>query len=138
MTDSIIIVDIDGTVALKGERSPYDWDRVNEDLPNIPVVVTVRSLYHEGYDVIFTSGRKEYARKGTEDWLKKYLDINYLGLFMRPNDCGHRDAVLKRAIYETEIKGKYKVFLVLDDRQQVVNMWRALGLTVFQVAEGNF
>jgi len=30
------------------------------------------------------------------------------------------------------------VFLVVDDRQQVVDMWRSLGLTVFQVAKGDF
>ena len=30
------------------------------------------------------------------------------------------------------------VFLVVDDRQKVVDMWRSLGLTVFQVAEGDF
>jgi len=30
------------------------------------------------------------------------------------------------------------VFLVVDDRQQVVDMWRKNGLTVFQVNEGNF
>ena len=33
---------------------------------------------------------------------------------------------------------KYNVHFVLDDRQQVVDMWRSLGLTVFQVAEGDF
>ena len=27
---------------------------------------------------------------------------------------------------------------VFDDRVQVVQMWRALGLTVFQVADGDF
>lgn len=27
---------------------------------------------------------------------------------------------------------------VFDDRRQVVRMWRELGLTVFQVAEGDF
>jgi hypothetical protein len=30
------------------------------------------------------------------------------------------------------------VFLVVDDRNKVVDMWRTLGLTVFQVAEGDF
>ena len=29
------IVDIDGTVAIMGDRSPFDWARVGEDLPNI-------------------------------------------------------------------------------------------------------
>jgi len=28
--------------------------------------------------------------------------------------------------------------MVFDDRQQVVDMWRANGLTTFQVADGNF
>jgi hypothetical protein len=30
------------------------------------------------------------------------------------------------------------VIAVFDDRNQVVRMWRDLGLTVFQVADGNF
>jgi hypothetical protein len=30
------------------------------------------------------------------------------------------------------------VTCVLDDRDQVVNAWRALGLTVLQVADGDF
>ena len=33
---------------------------------------------------------------------------------------------------------RYRVVGVFDDRLQVVRMWRALGLTVFQVAEGDF
>ena len=34
--------------------------------------------------------------------------------------------------------GVDNVDMVFDDRQQVVDMWRANGLTCFQVAEGNF
>ena len=30
------------------------------------------------------------------------------------------------------------VFLVVDDRDKVVKMWRDLGLNTFQVAPGNF
>ena len=30
------------------------------------------------------------------------------------------------------------VFLVVDDRQKVVNMWRENGLTTFQVDKGDF
>ncbi|MDJ0647343.1 MAG: hypothetical protein QNJ60_01435 [Xenococcaceae cyanobacterium MO_188.B19] len=32
----------------------------------------------------------------------------------------------------------FRCLFILDDRQQVVDMWRSLGLTVFQVAEGDF
>ena len=30
------------------------------------------------------------------------------------------------------------VFLVVDDRDRVVKLWRSLGLTTFQVADGDF
>ena len=30
------------------------------------------------------------------------------------------------------------VFMTVDDRQKVVDMWRGLGLTCFQVAPGDF
>jgi phosphoserine phosphatase len=33
---------------------------------------------------------------------------------------------------------KHRVAMVFDDRQQVVDMWRQNGLTVFQVADGDF
>ena len=51
----------------------------------------------------------------------------------------HRsDFIIKQEIYEREFKGKYNVLYVLDDRNQTVNMWRALGLTCLQVAAGDF
>ena len=31
-----------------------------------------------------------------------------------------------------------EILFVLDDRSQVVKMWRELGLTCLQVADGNF
>ncbi|MFC7644091.1 hypothetical protein ACFQX6_27630 [Streptosporangium lutulentum] len=44
MSEALWIVDIDGTLALRGDRGPYDWDRVGEDLPNHPVVTIVKAL----------------------------------------------------------------------------------------------
>jgi hypothetical protein len=41
-------------------------------------------------------------------------------------------------LYDTFVKDNYKVLLVLDDRDQVVRMWRELGLTCFQVDYGDF
>ncbi len=36
------------------------------------------------------------------------------------------------------MQGRYTIKFVLDDRNQVVEFWRSLGLTVLQVAEGDF
>ena len=62
----------------------------------------------------------------------------YLALFMRPYGDSRKDSVVKREIFEREIQSRYQVVGVFDDRMQVVRMWRDLGLTVFQVADGDF
>ena len=41
-------------------------------------------------------------------------------------------------MYEENIEGKYNVVTVFDDRNQVVEMWRSLGLSVCQVNYGDF
>lgn len=45
---------------------------------------------------------------------------------------------MKKEIYEKYIKGKYNVMGVFDDRDRVVEMWRSIGLTCFQVDYGKF
>ena len=45
---------------------------------------------------------------------------------------------MKLELFDRHVRDSYDVRYVLDDRQQVVDAWRSIGLTVFQVAEGNF
>ncbi|MFV2112000.1 AAA family ATPase [Micromonospora sp. LOL_025] len=134
----IVLVDIDGTVALNVSRSPYDMTRVAEDEPNPAVIAAVRAMHAAGYGVVFCSGRDATARAATEAWLARHVRVPYLGLHLRAVGDSRKDSVVKREIYEREIADRYRVVGVFDDRQQVVRMWRALGLTVFQVAEGDF
>jgi len=47
------------------------------------------------------------------------------------------DEILKKQMLDTFVDID-DVFLVVDDRQKVVDMWRGLGLNTFQVAPGNF
>jgi hypothetical protein len=87
--------------------------------------------------IILVSGRMEKNREVTETWLIKNL-IHHTALFMRPTDDIRNDTIVKQEIYEREIKGKYNVLFVLDDRDRVVRMWRDQGLKCLQVAEGDF
>lgn len=49
------------------------------------------------------------------------------------------DEVLKRSWYEElPFFDKERLVTVFDDRNKVVNMWRSLGVSCFQVADGNF
>lgn len=133
----IIIVDIDGTLALKGDRDPFDWMNVGKDLPNYPICDLVRRLAKD-YRIILFSGRKEQCRMITEDWLEKQK-IKYLKLYMRADNDNRSDIILKKELFDNNIRSKYLVQFVLDDRNQVVDMWRnELHLTCLQVAEGNF
>ncbi|WP_047891763.1 AAA family ATPase [Micromonospora sp. RV43] len=136
----VVLVDIDGTVALRPVfgRSPYDMTRVGEDLPNEPVILAVRAMHAAGYGVVFCSGRDHTAFDATAHWIAEHVQVPYLGLFMREVGDKRDDAIVKAEIFDREVREKYRVIGVFDDRQRVVQMWRAHGLTVFQVAEGDF
>lgn len=134
-----VIVDIDGTVALKGARSPYDYTRVYEDLPNQRVIDAVIAMWLAGYKVVFVSGRSEDCRAMTEEWLAECLPFRVRHLFMRASGDMRKDSIVKRELFDKNIRGAFNVVCVFDDRDQVVKMWRhELGLTCLQVAEGAF
>lgn len=135
-----IIVDIDGTLAHikkingKDGRSPYDWHKVGEDELDVTIAEIVESY---GDAVLLVSGRDAVCRKQTEDWLAEN-DIIYEELFMRPEGDNRKDVQIKLEIYINYIKDNYQIDFVLDDRNQVVELWRRIGLKTLQVAEGDF
>lgn len=137
-TPSAVLVDIDGTVALMNGRSPYDETRVAEDKPNQPVIEVVWALSAAGHRIVFMSGRSEACREATAEWLAEHVAISHVGPFMRPAGDTRRDAIVKAELFDRHVRDAYAVVCVLDDRRQVVEMWRAMGLTVLQVAEGDF
>ena len=131
-----IVVDMDGTLALFNGRSPYEAQKCDTDLPNEPVVATVQK-WQDSVDVVVCSGRTDDAKAKTIDWLRRY-GIRFKALHMRKTGDLRKDATIKEEIYHAHIEGQYNVRFVLDDRNQVVDLWRDLGLTVFQAAEGDF
>lgn len=135
----VIIVDIDGTVALKGTRSPFDETRVHEDRPNLSVIAAVQALAHQGNLIIFLSGRTDGCREETEKWLRQYVTQGWKPeLHMRKQGDMRKDWIVKSELFDEHVRGKYNVVCVFDDRDQVVRLWRDMGLTCFQVAEGDF
>lgn len=136
-----IICDLDGTIALLNGRNPYDASSCEQDLLNEPVATILRlnqtRAEGERHHLFFMSGREERHRPQTERWLARH-GLIYDGLFMRPTGDSRKDAIIKRELYEAHIASKYHVMFVLDDRSSVVQVWRSLGLTCLQVAEGDF
>lgn len=138
-----IIVDIDGTVAHMDGRSPYDYTQVHTDTVDEQVRWLVNSMFRKGVMVLFVSGRDDSCRDETVKWLE-YHGILFDELHMRPTGAkdgnGNKlpDYRVKYDLFNGNIRGKYNVRFVLDDRDQVVNLWRALGLKCLQVQPGDF
>jgi predicted kinase len=131
-----VIFDIDGTIALKGDRGYFDWNKV--DVDHYIEVVGEHIEFHKskGRTIILLSGREDTARNKTMDWLD-FHDIPYHFLFMRNEGDYRKDSIIKKEIYENNIKGIYNVHCVYDDRLQVIDMWYNLGLFCFNVNQGN-
>jgi len=132
------ITDIDGTVAhMNGKRGPFDWSKVGLDDPDMAVILTLRALKSTGATILAVSGRDGSCRKETEEWLRKY-EVPFDALFMRPTGDFRKDSLIKKEIYEKDIKDNFNVVMVFDDRDQVVETWRKLGLKCAQVEPGMF
>ncbi|TAH22673.1 MAG: 5'-hydroxyl kinase [Cytophagales bacterium] len=136
-----VIVDIDGTVADKGKRIAFDWARVGEDTPKLNIIRLVKILKSEGYHIIFFSGRDNVCRPQTVSWLCFHFQWQEddFQLFMRNERDNRKDSLIKRELFDAVVRNKYFVDFVIDDRNQVVDMWRMeLGLVCLQVDYGDF
>lgn len=129
--------DVDGTIAKMNGRSPFDWSKVSEDLPNMNVIRIAQALSTAGYDIIVCSGRDGAAEMDTRQWMQMH-GMPYDQFWIRPAGSNEKDYVIKERIYRNHIEGKYNVRGVFDDRDQVVHLWRHLGLTTMQVDYGSF
>ena len=132
-----IIVDLDGTLAhmKPGGRSPYDEDRVYEDDVNLNLRDMLTFLEGD-HHIIVVSGRSEAARRETERWLREKAQIEPDEVLMRKAGDKRRDDMVKAEIFDFKIAPNYNVVGVFDDRPKVLRMWRAKGLTTYNVGDG--
>lgn len=143
-----VIFDIDGTLADIAHRRPFldgdkpNWTRFNaamgEDFPNTPIVDLYRALWNSGiYDLQIVTGRNEAFRKVTETWLT-WNEIPFNRVLMRADKDNRPDNIIKKEILD-KLRGEGRdIAFSVDDRQQVVDMWRENGVTCLQCDVGNF
>lgn len=126
----VFIFDIDGTVARMNGRSPYDYSRVEEDLP-IENVVSLFNILAKDNDIIFVSGRETSCVIPTCKWLEDNGMSSYIGIRMRKEGDRRSDDIVKREIAES-IAQDYYIAWVFDDRDRVVKMWRESWIQCYQ------
>lgn len=141
-----VIVDIDGTCSDPSHRlhhikdSPKNWDAFHDEVGGDACHEDVRLLVwalSNPSGIIYMSGRMERCRADTLSWLAKH-GFPLAPLHMRPDGDYRQDYVVKSELADTLGLSGDTVWLALDDRQQVVDMWRARGIRCLQVAKGDF
>lgn len=155
------IFDVDGTLANCSQRLHFilpkkedltgdidldkiapDWESFYKDCVNdkpiLPVVELAHTLKDAYETLIFVTGRPEKYMEETLNWLCDKLDCDSVILMMRKNGDHRPDYIVKKEIYEEDIKPYHYINGVFEDRKQCVDMWRSLGLTCYQVADGNY
>jgi hypothetical protein len=144
-----IICDLDGTLCKvdhrlhfvrrpKGEKK--DWNGFFRAMTHDEVNQWCKDIletFNNKYAVVLCSGRPDNYRIQTEEWLFKHK-IAYESLFMRNRGDQRQDNIAKEIILDFEILTRYTPYFMIDDRQQVVDMWRARGYTCLQCADGAF
>src|SRR5690625_3865352 len=141
-----VITDLDGTISDAEHRvhlvrnHPKDYDtsfaESRNDAPIEAVITVLQALKQAGHDIHIITGRSEVIKRDTETWLKQH-DVPFDRLLMRPESDYTPDDRLKEKWFKKEYDPS-NVLLVLEDRARVVRMWRRLGLTCLQVADGDF
>lgn len=141
-----VIVDLDGTLSdcrprrkfIEGKKK--DWigfyEAAKDDLPNEWCKSLVQQLRFR-YAIILVSGRPENYREASEKWLKEN-GIHYHSLLMRKEGDYRADFIIKEEIYREHIEPTFNIVFAVDDRKQVTDMWRKIGLVCLQCDEGNF
>lgn len=141
-----VIVDMDGTIADCSHRihhvtnGNHNWDAFEsmsmDDVPRQPIIDLVKLFKVNGYEILIVSGRQiGRAGKNTVKWLEKHC-VPYKYIFMRQTGDNRPDNIVKQEILDKLPKDR--IGYVLDDRNQVVKMWRDNGLTCLQVNDGDF
>ncbi len=133
---SCIVCDIDGTLALMKDRTPFEFDKVMQDEVNEPVAELLRNYDRIDISIIIATARDGMCENITHKWLSDN-DIPYDLMIIKETKDNRKDAIVKKEILE-KIKENYNILFWLDDRDQVVEMLRDEGVTCFQVAYGDF
>lgn len=147
----IVICDIDGVLALPHPENPrgyFEWDRVQEDVPNEPMFAVLAGFILLGYEVLFVTGRSDVCEDDTVEWVLNHLVqvplINLLtelslelniSMLMRKDGDRREDTIVKKELYEEIVKEGHEVILAIDDRPRVLKMWQELGIPILAVGD---
>ena len=111
--------------------------KVDLIVESIAILLQAFPSLEDDFIISFITGRPESIRKETEEWLE-HNGIEYSELHMRKDKDFRKDSVYKQEVFDKYFKDKRDILFAIEDRKQVVDMWRSNGIICLQCAEGEF
>lgn len=144
------VFDFDGTLSdpkkrlhfLEGDKPDWDsffeacdTDEPIEEMLDLLSTIINASFWDTRIRIEIWTGRPERSRQKSLAWLDNHgIDMTDIKMRMRPDDYRGHDVELKRSW----LAEAGKPDMIFEDRNSVVEMWRAEGIRCLQVAPGNF
>jgi hypothetical protein len=134
-------VDLDAKSRFKKNWKAFHAEALN-DSPIHEIIHLVHVLFESRYagqevQIIFVTARHESQRADTERWLDDQ-GVPRHSLYMRADADYRSDDIVKGELLDQIIESGYAPMLAIEDRKRVVDMYRARGIKVLHVAEGEF
>lgn len=136
------VFDLDGTLADASHRvhliqtTPKRWEEFIElsllDDPIHSIIELMHAVLDRNHRVEIWTARNESTRMQTVAWLRKHGAPN-VPMRMRSKGDRREDFEVKQKFFDYGIPD-----LVFEDRRQLVDMYRARGIRVAHVAEGDY
>jgi len=137
-----VIIDVDGTIADMNGRKPYDWNKVDQDLPRKEVISMIHGIIEEGVTPIFLSGRDAVCKDKTYTWIMDNVmsgcvpENGGFHLFMRSEGDMKKDTIIKKELFDSYIRNNFNVVSAIDDRPCIVRLWTQMKIpNVISVAD---
>jgi acid phosphatase class B len=144
MRNSVLITDIDGTIACNVHRQHYlkgdkkDWEsfynEMGDDIPYSDTISLIESFAKRyELDIVFITGRSEKYRDLTHQWIKKFFEYppTHMTVLMR-KDKDFRPAHQIKEEYLKRLQTKCVILGVFEDDDKCVQMYRKNGVTCYQ------
>lgn len=131
--DKAILVDVDGTIANDSHRFEFakkpngkiNWDvyfrkdLVEKDKLNDELKDRLIKFKEDGHEIVFLTGRPEFLRKTTTDWLVNH-DVPFDKLVMRSEDERYLDVTDYKYKEISKLKKDYNIIIAFDDLDEAI------------------
>lgn len=142
MKKGYLILDLDGTIAVSGERNiffttnPRNYRAAEAGVIHDEIIEPIHTLVTEmnnaGYDIIVMSAREESCKAITKKWLE-LRGIPFKDIYMKKVDDFRKDFIVKREMLREIIEKEGQPLFALEDRSDVVEMFAEEGVFSLRV-----